>query len=240
MARLERLLFWITVGWAPLALGCDLDLDDPPVVEDDDDGDDDAGEADDDTADDDSDGADPFADAVVAFLPGDGAGHGEGGLPGVVLGPPQGYGDAAGSLDVLSLGFEGEIVLEFFDLRLVDGPGVDLLVFENPWVGWFETGFVAVSDDGVSWHEFPCDPLDADGGYPGCSGTHPVYSHPENGIDPTDPAVAGGDGYDLADLGLDSACFVRVRDSGVNAQYGAPAGGYDLDAVAIVHGELIR
>jgi hypothetical protein len=252
MVQISRWLLCLTVGWVPWTLGCDPSLSDPPEVEDDADddavgdddvGDDDVGEDDDagdDDAGDDEAGADPFADEVVEFLPGEGAGHGEPGLPDVVLGPPHGFGEAAGSLDVLSLGLEGEIVLQFTDLQIVDGPGVDLIVFENPWYGWIETGFVAVSTDGVTWHEFPCEPHDAAGGFPGCSGTHPVYSHPDNGLDPTDPEEAGGDGYDLAEVGLDSARYVRVRDSGANLQYGAPTGGYDLDAVSVVHGELIR
>ena len=43
---------------------------------------------------------------------------------------------------------------------------------------------------------------------------------------------AGGDAFDLADLGLESANFVRIVDSGANI-----LGGFDLDAVVIVHGE---
>ncbi len=250
MVRIERWLLAVAVGWVPLCLGCGPQVSDPPPVDDDagdddagddDAGDDDAGDDDagDDDAGDDDGGDDPFADAVVSFLPGDGAGFGEGGLPAIVLGPPHGMGDGAGSTDVLSLGLEGVIVLEFLDVEVVDGPGIDLLVFENPFTGWIETGVVAVSPDGATWHEFPCDPLDADGGFPGCSGTQPVYSHPDNGLDPTDPALAGGDPYDLADLGVERARFVRVRDSGANAAYGAPTGGYDLDAVAVVHAAAI-
>jgi hypothetical protein len=48
-------------------------------------------------------------------------------------------------------------------------------------------------------------------------------------IDPTDPATAGGDPFDLADLGLAAARYVRVTDR--------PGDGavFDLDAVSIVH-----
>ena len=182
-------------------------------------------------------GPQPFADRVVSFTPGPGAGFGQGNFPQVVLGPPHGAGSGAGSTDVLSLGNGGEIVLAFDREVLVDGPGVDLLVFENPFVGFVETGFVAASDDGVIWHEWPCDPLDVDGGYPGCAGVHPVFSSPENAISPTDPATAGGDGFDLATIGLSRARFVRIRDSGAN-RYAPPSGGFDLDAVAIVHAVL--
>lgn len=179
--------------------------------------------------------ATPFADRVVSFTPGAGAGFGQGSLPDVVLGPPQGGGAGAGSLDVLSLGNGGEIVLELTDLALVDGPGVDLLVFENPFASFTETGVVAVSDDGTTWHEFPCAASDRAGGFPGCAGVRPVYANPETGISATDPAVAGGDAFDLAALGVSRARFVRIRDSGANG-YGGTSGGFDLDAIAVVNG----
>lgn len=182
----------------------------------------------------DASGPDPFADAVVSFEPGDNAGFGADGYPDIVLGPPRGAGNA-GSLDVLSLGNEGVIVLELVDFTLVDGPGPDLLVFENPFVGWAETGVVAVSEDGETWHEWPCDAADADGGFPGCAGYGLVYAHPDNDIDPTDPETAGGDAFDLADLGVTAARFVRIRDSGANA-YEGNSGGFDLDAIAVVNG----
>jgi hypothetical protein len=178
----------------------------------------------------------PWADRVVSFSPGPGAGFGEDKLPGVVLGPPQGAGSTAGGTDVVSLGKDGTIVLAFDDGALVDGPGADLLVFENPFVGWLETGIVAVSDDGQTWHEWSCDPTDATQGFPGCAGTRPVFAAPGNGIDATDPAKAGGDPFDLHDLGVARARFVRIRDSGFN-KYAPPAGGFDLDAVVALHTE---
>ena len=182
---------------------------------------------------------DPWADRVVRVMPGVGAGFGQDRFPQVVLGPPEGGGESSGSLDVLSLGREGVIELEFTDLVAVDGPGVDLLVFENPFGTFFETGSVAVSDDGVDWREFPCASGDVDGGFPGCAGAHVVFGNPAMGISATDPSVAGGDGFDLAQVGLTRARFVRVKDSGANRFYGPPGGGFDLDAVAVVHGRLV-
>jgi hypothetical protein len=182
---------------------------------------------------------DPWADAVVSFTPGPGAGYGEARLPDVVLGPPHGGGASSGSLDVLSLGRGGSLVLAFTDEGLVDGPGVDLLVFENPFSGFMETGAVAVSDDGVTWFEFPCASTDRDGGFPGCAGVQPVFDDVDTGLLSLDPAVAGGDGFDLAQVGLARARFVRVRDTGDNPFYAPPSGGFDLDAVAVVHGERL-
>lgn len=175
----------------------------------------------------------PFANQVVSFTPGQGATYGQDKMPGVVLGPPNGGGPLAGSLDVVSLGKDGTIVLALEE-SVVDGPGVDLIVFENPFPGWLETGYVAVSEDGNIWHEFPCDPLDKAHDFPGCAGVHPVLANAENGVDPTDPVRAGGDDFDLADLGVKSAKYVRIRDSGFNP-YAPPTGGFDLDAVAVVH-----
>ncbi len=217
----------------------DDDDDDSAAADDDDDtgGQPDDDDTTDDPGDDDSaSGPDPFADEVVSFDPGEFAGFGEAGFPDVVLGPPEGGGDASGSTDVLTLGQEGEIVLAFTDMVAVDGPGVDLLVFENPFGGYYETGQVAVSDDGVQWFDFPCDAEDTEGLYPGCAGVGSVYSSTASGIDPTDPATAGGDGFDLADVGLATARYVRVRDTGTNL-YGGDTGGFDLDAVAIVNGQ---
>ena len=146
-----------------------------------------------------------------------------------------GRGDA-GSLDVLSLGREGEIILELTDIGIVDGPGPDLIVFENPFTGWYETGVVGVSEDGASWSEWDCEADNPDDGFPGCAGVGLVWTHPDNDIDPTDPETAGGDAFDLADLGLERARFVRVRDSGFNS-YAGTSGGFDLDAIAVANGE---
>ena len=175
---------------------------------------------------------DPFADEVLAFEPGPDAGFGSDEFPNIVLGPPDGGGLGAGSLDVLSLGEEGSIVLAFTDLGLVDGPGADLLIFENPFGGWLETAFVEVSLDGETWVGWPCEAENVEDDFPGCAGVASVYATAEFLIDPTDPAQAGGDAFDLADLGMDSARYVRITDSGFNGfAYGGTTGGFDLDAV---------
>jgi len=90
-----------------------------------------------------------------------------------------------------------------------------------------------VSEDGQTWVDFPCHK----DGYPytGCAGWHPILSNPPNGISPLDPTMAGGDPFDLADVGLTRARYVRVRD--VSLHGGPPNEGFDLDAAAIVHAE---
>ncbi len=137
---------------------------------------------------------------------------------------------------MLSLGCGGSIVLAFDDIGLLDGEGVDLLVFENAFSGFVELGRVAVSDDGETWAEWDCDTGDAEGGYPGCAGVAPVYASSTNGIDATDPEVAGGDAFDLADVGLKRARYVRITDAGTSDCQGT-TGGFDLDAVAVVNSD---
>ena len=181
----------------------------------------------------------PFAVELVSFTPGDGAGFGQDRLPRVVLGPPRGGGESMGSLDVLSLGERGEVVVRL-GIDAVDGPGADLIVFENAFRAsggpiYSEPGFVSLSEDAESWVDHPCD---AEGTMEGCAGVRPVFANADiNDLDPTDPALAGGDAFDLATVGLARARFVRIRDAGVSRGFGPDNVGVDLDAVAVVNGD---
>ena len=91
--------------------------------------------------------------------------------PGIVLGPPGNTTPTNGTLTVVSLGRGGRIVLEFTDNVIVDGPGPDFVVLENPffctaapltaadsWSSFAEPGIVEASEDGVVFHAFPYDP----------------------------------------------------------------------------------
>lgn len=170
-----------------------------------------------------------FASAVTEVSYGTGAGFGQQNMPAVVYGPPKGSGAAAGSLDVVSLGLGGSITIEL-GVDVVDGPGADLIVFENPFVGFLEPGQVAVSVDGTTFVEFACDAAT----YVGCAGVTPVRASADNGTDPTDPAAAGGDAFDLADVSLARAHFVRITDVG-GVDTGGGKAGFDLDAVVAIH-----
>lgn len=182
----------------------------------------------------------PFATRVVSFTPGEGATFGHARLPDVVLGPPQGGGENTGTTDVVSLGLGGEIVLGF-DRVIVDGPGDDFTVFENAFSvpgatlrHWTELAEVSVSVDGQNWVSFQCDTASS-WPHPGCAGARPVYASTASGFCALDPRVSGGDGFDLATLGLREARFVRLRDLGTQGLM-APATGFDLDAVAVLNG----
>src|SRR5450432_2951877 len=107
--------------------------------------------------------ADRFVTGVVSFTPGPCAGFGAAGMPGIVEGPPVGGGASKGSVDVVALGAGGEIVLSFAPNAIVDGPGDDFIVFENPfYIGgdaqkpYAEVGEVSVSDVGSTWVTYPC------------------------------------------------------------------------------------
>jgi len=75
----------------------------------------------------------------------------------------------------------------------------------------------------------------------GLAGQTPVLSNPDNGIDPLDPLVSGGDTFDLASVGLAWAAYVRITDPGAsipdpgNMIPPGTSAGFDLDAIAALH-----
>ncbi len=179
-----------------------------------------------------------FATGSPAHEFGPGQNVGQLAFPAPVLGPPKGAGAEQGSLDVVSIGNGGSVTLEFAGASIWDEPGPDFIVFENaffaggdPQKPFAELGTVAVSEDGETWTEFPCTATEAP--YGSCAGWHPVYANPDqNEIDPLDPETAGGDAFDLAEIGVESARLVRVTD---RVDLIGAAGVFDLDAVGIVH-----
>ena len=187
---------------------------------------------------------DPFVDAVVSFTPGTHAGFGADQLPAIVLGPPRGAGLVEGSFDVVSLGNGGVIVVRFDPPVICDGAGPDFTVFENAFHSgspsgpiFTDYGIVAVSQDGEHFVDLPYDPVT----HAGLAGQTPVLSTPDNGIDPLDPSVSGGDTFDLASVGLAWAAYVRITDPGTtipdvgNQIPQADNSGFDLDAIAALH-----
>lgn len=176
-----------------------------------------------------------FVTSVLSACFGPGQSVGQDRLPGVLAGPPKGGGCCGGSVDTVSLGNGGSIIVAFEGNAIVDGPGPDFIVFENafnlgadPTKPFAELATVEVSADGVRWFAFPCTAT----AYPygACAGWRPIFANAEaNAIDPLDPAVAGGDPFDLADVGLAMARFVRITD-----RPDLPTV-FDLDAVGIVH-----
>ena len=121
-----------------------------------------------------------------------------------------------------------------------------------------EPGLVSVSQDGTVW--FPFDSCTLSPGaspyYSGCAGVYPVLSDgtsatPHASFE-TDtpiedlvglpalsipiPAGAGGDSFDLADVGLGWAKYVRIEAANfVDGPAGVDNAAFDLDAVAAIH-----
>jgi hypothetical protein len=149
-----------------------------------------------------------------------------------------GGGETSGSLDVVSLGNGGVIVLGLGDQVLEDGDGPDFIVFENafyaggdPEAPFAELATVEVSEDGETWAAFACEATEAP--YGSCAGWRPVLAGAEgSSASPHDPREAGGDPFDLADVGLARARFIRITD---RPDLTGLSGSFDLDAVALVH-----
>ncbi|MCD4848234.1 MAG: T9SS type A sorting domain-containing protein [Candidatus Aegiribacteria sp.] len=175
--------------------------------------------------------ADPWADGSPDVMYGEGAGFGQEYYPENILGPPDPDATttfpACSESELLTLGTNGWVVLEFIDNIILDGAGPDFSVFENVFqfgtIYFRECAFVEVSQDGFCWVMFPWDAESLEG----LAGVWPT-----TGDDPTDPDVSGGDQFDLADIGLSWIKYVRLTDCGDEVQDG---GLFDLDAVVAVN-----
>lgn len=121
-----------------------------------------------------------------------------------------------------------------------------------------EPGFVDVSVDGQTWERFPYDAealaLASGGGevgrelhrrLAGLAGVTPTFSG--NWTVPDDPwtwdpdgqggvSGAGGDAFDLADVGLDAVQYVRLTDTGSLNGLPGSGEGFDVDALVVLHG----
>jgi hypothetical protein len=165
--------------------------------------------------------------------------------------PTKALGPAVGdSFDIVGLGNGGQITLTFAQ-SITNGPGNDFAVFENGFGDTFlELGYVEVSSNGADFFRFDNDSLTA----------APVSAF--GSVDPTNlDGLAGkyrqgfGTPFDLAALAgvsplLDTSHigYVRILDIVGDATYldtsGNPiydlypttgSGGFDLDAVAVIH-----
>jgi hypothetical protein len=160
--------------------------------------------------------------------------------PALAVNGVHGGGLLAGSVDVYSLGYDERtyLVLGWADARVTNGPGADLVVFENAfrttWAAdeWFmDPAVVEVSLDGTTWVAFPHDYLAADettySAHPtdweGFAGVTPVLYRSDVDADAFDP-LAGGDAFDLDELPQDGAAgeirehgfrFVRITSAAI-------------------------
>ena len=170
---------------------------------------------------------------IVHFSPGLNAGFGQNQLPQIVLGLPKPAGENQGSLDVLSLGVAGEIILAF-DQPLLDQNGDDFWVFENAFFkdgaaheSFIELAEISVSMDGETFIPFPCS--ESDDWF--CAGKMPSLNC-DFGLD-LKRGMCGGDAFDLSAIGVDRFQYIKIRDLGIGMGIKAikPTAGFDLDAV---------
>lgn len=148
--------------------------------------------------------------------------------------------------EIEAIGIGGEIIVGFKDRVLMNGPGVDFVIFENAFVNpvgngiFAEPGIVSVSQNGIDYYEFPFNPAS----FEGLSGTAPTNG--DN--DPFNPEVSGGNKFDLDDVGLDHIKYIRIKDTTLLVK-SLPQGhkfknpdflltGFDLDAVVGIYPEM--
>ena len=139
----------------------------------------------------------------------------QGGAGGGTFLPTNALGAPAGALDVHSLGIGGSLTLGF-SATIVDGPGADFLVAENPFYVTFqstfaEVAFVEVSSNGVDFARFASAYYGAQvepgsfgtvavGSYDNLTGQTPSALASNPLADPQDVVEGGGDAFDLATL----------------------------------------
>jgi hypothetical protein len=140
--------------------------------------------------------------------------------------------------EICSIGLDGEIVMGLKAHVIVDAPGADFIVFENAFRGptgrpYAEPARVSVSRDGSTWVDFPFDSTTL----AGCAGLTPT-----TGADPWDPAVSGGDAFDLSTIDVDSVRWIKltdvtriVLDNNQHPFYDPTLSGFDLDVINVPH-----
>lgn len=162
----------------------------------------------------------------------------------------------AGEGGVVSLG-DGGVATLTFSTPITNGVGADFCVFENSFLDTFlEFAFVEVSSDGVNFVRFPAishtqDTIQTDGfGY-----TQPEQIHNLAGK----YRALYGTPFDLeelidsANININNITHVRIRDviGSIDSMYATydteghkindpfptpfPSGGFDLDAVGVIH-----
>ena len=144
---------------------------------------------------------------------------------------------------ITCLGAGGTITVGFPGF-IKNGPGADFVIFENALTDSFlECAFVEVSRDGVNYVRFPNHSLT------------PSAVNSFGSIDPTNIVGLGckyrqpyGEPYDLTDVGLSDAAYVRLvdvvgdgsaHDSDGHSIYdpypNAQTAGFDLDAIGVIN-----
>jgi hypothetical protein len=169
-----------------------------------------------------------LADTVVAAPGATGTGFGD---PNKAVDGVRGAGANRGGTDVYSLGLQAgvndSITLAWSNGTLENGPGADLVVFENPFLfgdgAFMDLIVVEVSIDGTEFrpiaHDYVApDPTvysDDPSLWHGFAGKTPVLLNIDtNPVDPFDAVAAGGDQLDLDDVVGDDDVARAIRAGG--------------------------
>jgi len=185
-------------------------------------------------------------DTVISFHPGSGQNFGQSSpyFPNNVFGLPSRNANETvpeTSFDeICSLGFDGEILISFKDIEIIDGIGPDFTIFENAFLNpinnkiFAEPAVVSVSYDGINYIDFPYNLLSLDG----CAGTKPTYGDKN----PFNPEESGGNSFDLSEIGINSIKYIKIKDitkiisdNPSHPFYDPTLSGFDLDAVVAIN-----
>jgi hypothetical protein len=181
-------------------------------------------------------GQSPWVSAVVDYRFGTSQTFGQSSeyFPANVIGPVSVVSSlnapSSSPTDIVSIGKGGYITVTF-ESPILDGPGADFIVFENPFLyaggqvfdEWLR---VEASADGDTWYAFPYDTITGEG-FAGRTPTAPAPADYRN------PATSGGDAFDIALLGLDTVRYIRLWDA---TEYQTPDRlAAELDAVVAIH-----
>lgn len=185
-------------------------------------------------------------DTLISFTPGEGQNLGQNPpfFPNNIFGLPSKIATETipetSENEICSLGLNGEIIIGFKDINIIDGEGPDFTIFENAFLNpinhkiFAEPAIISVSNDGINYISFPYDTVSLQG----CAGTMPTYGN----NNPFNPAESGGNSFDLATVGIKSVNYIKIKDitnivlnNNSHQFYDPTLTGFDIDAVVAIH-----
>ena len=181
-------------------------------------------------------------DTVISFKAGYGQNSGQESkhYPNNIFGIPNRFSSdkiaETSPYEILSLGIGGEIIVSFKNYTILNGVGIDFVIFENSFINpvnkkyFAEPAVISVSYDGLEYFDFPYNYETLEG----CAGVNPTIGDKN----PYDYPSSGGDGFDLNIVGINEIKYIKIKDitesiyqNKNHLYYDAVLSGFDLDAV---------